>query len=442
MKLYTLDYDCNLPVTQQVNIATNTDAKIGIKVKKNGDYLNLDGSTLSVVTPEVITPEPSELIGPGHKIIKSPLPFPALYALMTPLSSVVGAKVYGGASNFSVDISQDNENWSDYDWTAKMTIDYRDLDINPNIIAQCKVSQGETKWTWTGGPLSGQTTDTVPANPRSRVEINFNDTDVSAAIATNPAYFRLNCIVHEPPYHATISADEELTNGYVTFPISIGDEPSLTQDTVVVNKESIVTNCDKNSKMPPAAASVLKVFISDIIPEGMLVSPDVYMQYGSSALSADGERITGYTSDDGFLHLLIDQATYGVIAGNFGTVNGVATNPNKWYRCTTPTAWSKEWDLEHPLDYIETTKPAFIQCRWMRSYLDPQPTANDKYMFFHCSWKIEETKANFKLNVNGFKSQQGDKDYIGELPDIPTKTANLSGTYADNTEFSFDIFYK
>lgn len=292
MKLYTLDYDCNMPVTQQVNVATNTDAKIGIKVQKNGEYLELDGSTLSVVTPST-----------------------------------------------------------------------------------------------------------------------------------------------------TISADTELTNGYVTFPISIGDEPSLTQDTVVVNKESIVTEQNKNSKMPPAAVSILKVFTSDIIPEGMLVPPDVYMQYGSSALSADGERITGYTSD-GFLHLLIDQATYGVIAGNFGTVNGVATNPNKWYRCKNPTAWSKEWDLEHPLDYIEVTKPSFIQCSWKRSYLDPQPTASDTYMFFHCSWKTEETKANFKLNVNGFKSQQGDKEYLQELPYIPTNTANLSGTYADNTTFSFDIFYK
>lgn len=292
MKLYTLDYNCNMPVTQQVNVATNTDAKIGIKVQKNGEYLSLDGSTLSVVTPD-----------------------------------------------------------------------------------------------------------------------------------------------------STISADAELTNGYVTFPISIGDEPRLTQDTVVVNKESIVTNCDKNSKMPPAAVSILKVFTSDIIPEGMLVNPGAYMQYGSSELSADGERITGYTTD-GFLNLLIDQATYGVIAGNFGTVNGVATNPNKWYICKTPTAWVKEWDLEHPLDYIEVTKPAFIQCSWVRSNLVPQPTSSDKYMFFHCSWKTEETKANFKLNVNGFKSQQGDKEYIQELPDIPTNTANLSGTYADNTEFSFDIFYK
>lgn len=63
MKLYTLDYNCNQPITQQVNIATNTDAKIGIKVQKDGEYLNLDGSTLSIELPEVITPEPTDVKG-------------------------------------------------------------------------------------------------------------------------------------------------------------------------------------------------------------------------------------------------------------------------------------------------------------------------------------------------------------------------------------------
>ena len=61
MKLYTLDYNCNQPLTQQVNIATNTDAKIGIKVQKDGQYLNLDGSTLSVVTPNATIPADEEL---------------------------------------------------------------------------------------------------------------------------------------------------------------------------------------------------------------------------------------------------------------------------------------------------------------------------------------------------------------------------------------------
>ena len=41
MKLYTLEYDCNNPVVQQINVPTNTDYKLGIKVKRNGAYQNL-----------------------------------------------------------------------------------------------------------------------------------------------------------------------------------------------------------------------------------------------------------------------------------------------------------------------------------------------------------------------------------------------------------------
>lgn len=71
MKLYTLDYDCNLPVTQQVNIATNTDAKIGIKVKKNGEYLNLDSSTLSVKVGNEIVFDPTTINGTSAELTAS-----------------------------------------------------------------------------------------------------------------------------------------------------------------------------------------------------------------------------------------------------------------------------------------------------------------------------------------------------------------------------------
>lgn len=36
MKLYTLEYDCNSPVVQQINVPTNTDYKVGVKFVKNG----------------------------------------------------------------------------------------------------------------------------------------------------------------------------------------------------------------------------------------------------------------------------------------------------------------------------------------------------------------------------------------------------------------------
>lgn len=42
MKIYTLDFDCNTPTKQQINVPTNTDYKIGVKVVRNGEILDLD----------------------------------------------------------------------------------------------------------------------------------------------------------------------------------------------------------------------------------------------------------------------------------------------------------------------------------------------------------------------------------------------------------------
>ena len=48
MNLYTLEFDCNTPVTQQINVPTNSDYKVGIKVKKDGQDIDLQPSQLSV----------------------------------------------------------------------------------------------------------------------------------------------------------------------------------------------------------------------------------------------------------------------------------------------------------------------------------------------------------------------------------------------------------
>lgn len=48
MKLYTLTYDCNTPTKQQVNIPTNTDYKLGIKVRRNGEIQNLSPDSVTL----------------------------------------------------------------------------------------------------------------------------------------------------------------------------------------------------------------------------------------------------------------------------------------------------------------------------------------------------------------------------------------------------------
>lgn len=49
MNFYTLEYDCNTPTTQQINIPTNTDYKVGMKVKKDGETQTVPPKTVKLV---------------------------------------------------------------------------------------------------------------------------------------------------------------------------------------------------------------------------------------------------------------------------------------------------------------------------------------------------------------------------------------------------------
>ena len=50
MKLYTLTYDANLPTKQQINVPTNTDYKLGIKVRRNGEVQSLGPNSVMLGT--------------------------------------------------------------------------------------------------------------------------------------------------------------------------------------------------------------------------------------------------------------------------------------------------------------------------------------------------------------------------------------------------------
>lgn len=50
MNFYTLTYDADLPAAQQVNIPTNTDYKVGIKVLRNGKEQNLKPAEVTLGT--------------------------------------------------------------------------------------------------------------------------------------------------------------------------------------------------------------------------------------------------------------------------------------------------------------------------------------------------------------------------------------------------------
>ena len=307
MKLYTLDYNCNQPLTQQVNIATNTDAKIGIKVQKDGEYLNLDGSTLSVVTP-----------------------------------------------------------------------------------------------------------------------------------------------------NATISADAELTNGYVTFPISTPDTASLVQDTVVVNKPHVFNGTIKKTGQYPAQAdpthinpSVLQVSAKELDAVGAVVNandigPKQIKQW-RNANPVPTELSAWNTTT--WLNQ-IDEGVYGVMCvivegyiDEYGNVQG------KEVYCKQKTGDPTKFVFA---DRVPGTYFPAQYTNERETYTLTENSTFARKLNFHANWYFGQaidlvldgtpTKATFKLNMNTFKSQQGDKDYICELPYIPSETINIAGTYTDNTLFSYDVF--
>ena len=55
MNFYTLTYDADLPAVQQVNVPTNSDYKIGMKVKRNGEVQSIKPSEFTITSEDGTT---------------------------------------------------------------------------------------------------------------------------------------------------------------------------------------------------------------------------------------------------------------------------------------------------------------------------------------------------------------------------------------------------
>lgn len=65
MRFNTITLDANLPTTQQVNVPTNTDYKVGMKVKRNGEVQQLGPDEFTIYTGETVK-EPDDIVGPAE----------------------------------------------------------------------------------------------------------------------------------------------------------------------------------------------------------------------------------------------------------------------------------------------------------------------------------------------------------------------------------------
>jgi hypothetical protein len=55
MRLNTITFDANLPTTQQVNVPTNSDYKVGMKVKRNGAVQHIKPSEFTITSEDGTT---------------------------------------------------------------------------------------------------------------------------------------------------------------------------------------------------------------------------------------------------------------------------------------------------------------------------------------------------------------------------------------------------
>lgn len=156
------------------------------------------------------------------------------------------------------------------------------------------------------------------------------------------------------------------------------------------------------------------------------------MFYGVDAAATSGTELTGYNGD-AYLVQILDSNNWPIYSCWHATSTGIDKH---WWKLN-----SSFQPIGEPLDFVVLEEGQSIRLIVSnKSKTLPAYGSTEKYTHIKVVTKTEATKAKFKLNVNGFKSQQGDKDYIGELPYIPSQTINIAGTYTDDTPFSYDVF--
>ena len=374
-------------------------------------------------------------------------------------TDVAGSDYFGynvAAKSIKVQISYDGTTWEDAKPLSDSIIGYwYDLNVDSRRPKALIGMANPTTFNVIFGPDTGTHPTEIPWTDKTRIQMNANQY-AYWDIKSYPCYMRICANFQKPNYQEMLSADAELTNGYVTFPITTPDTASYVQDTVVVNKAhdfdgTVVQSGQYPAQPDPTVISpgVFQLKAVDVGAVGAVVTAN---QIGKTAIkqwrSANPlpEEISAWNDST---YLIYDQWMGGwlpdivIIEGHFeGT-----TVVGKEIYCKAKDDDPDELEFA---EKVPGTRPA----QWFNksdTYTLTKDTifvrrlsqTNNYYYGQAIPFVLGgPTKATFKLNVNGFKSQQGDKEYLKELPDVPTKTTEFAGTYSDNTPFSFDIFYK
>lgn len=221
----------------------------------------------------------------------------------------------------------------------------------------------------------------------------------------------------------TLSADADKTNGYVTITKASGDEATFKQYGVRIDKGYDFDDYVKQTgfmtdtfpKNFPNATTAESLGIANQI----LTVDNFKWGYAKSTTEVDVDDISRW-----------DTVKTNVVAGFVIFKNG-----------TTPAVWVSGGKLGTYVDGQSVqVDEVEIQPQWVLTYGSSglRGTTNNYYVIAYDFQLGTPFSADFKLNINEFKSQSGD---IAEtLAD--GSSVKVDGTYADGTTFSFDFCTK
>ena len=449
MKFYNLTYDCNQPTAQQVNIPTNTDYKLGVKVKRNGEMQNLSPNSVKLYTGKTITVEPTDY-NADRALADSTA---SLLIALTP--ATISAELGGKTINTVVpEVSYDNgATWGEVYATEVFDQYFLVMDKSQGnyYYARLNLKNPNSKWELLDGTTTGVvgTADTItmPTNPQAF--LNSNPTNWS--IASYPCVFRLVIKYGGYSYPVYIQPDAEKTNGYVTFTLSSDDNASYTNQKIDIEKGYDAEFYNHNEIVNTSGAATYVMGLSADMSEyaGITIKPNDVLLYAKQATGT-----TPPTEEEMFL----SATTYWDLPENFAPlmyksfiVDASGTAKVHTYvngAAKTELLETLGWPADKPgfiiTDPNDPTKYAIAETYTFADgdKLTVAPNwrmLNNRNLAVLCKFTAGTPfSANFKLNTNIFKSQQGD---IGELG-RRANTVSIAGTLSDSTPFDYNVVIK
>ena len=218
-------------------------------------------------------------------------------------------------------------------------------------------------------------------------------------------------------------SDSEKTNGYVTITKASGDEATFKQYGVHINhgydfNDYATTTGFMTGTLPknfPTTTTAESLGIARMT----LTVDNFKWGYAKSTTEVDVDDISDW-----------DTVKTTAVAGFVIFKNG-----------TSPAVWASGGKLGTYVDGQSVlVDEVEIQPQWVLTYGSNglRGTANNYYVIAYNFQLGTPFSADFKLNINEFKSQSGD---IAETL-AEESSVKVDGTYADGTTFSFDFCTK